>query len=192
MTDHDLIFTPSTAVLDTREYELDGYSAWQGDPVSSMDATNLVALMESPHWQDRVRAAELMRRIKPTLPDQFPVIYERADSPSNNRDGVPNPHAREFHWVKHPIIGVLHDTLAQYQAIWDAYTDQWGPGSRRLFAVGLRDQVSPYRVFRPEATTQDVLSGAFLTHRDMIGLQSVEVKAAHQAWINEARKGVRR
>lgn len=190
MTKRALIYTHPNSLLDTKRYDLTSSYPWRNDPVANMTLADVSALAASPHWEDRIRAAELVHSLRPTLPDQFPVLYERHDSPNNNRDGKVNPHAREFNWVAHPVIDVLHDTLDAYQAIWDRYTDQWGPSARRVFAVGLRDGVSAHGVFTPEARTQDILSQAILTH-GMLGVQPPETVAAHRAWVEAAREANR-
>lgn len=110
-----------------------------------------------------MRAEVLRRHTAITLPDQFPALYERLDSPHQQGVSRSRPHA----WVVSSDIAMLEELLPRYQELWDAYTAQWGPDSRRLFAVGRLDGLSPNRVYLPGTSPEQVLTQTLRTHTDM-------------------------
>ena len=171
MSDHSLLFIPSTAG-DTRRYEVSGLTAaryWRDDIVTDMSITDLARLAASDDWRDRIRAEQVRAATKITLPDGFPCIYETADSPSQKRSsgigGTPmtpsDSTSRPYPWVVSPDLDMLTELLPEYQAMWDDYTEVmhpwWGPDSRRTFAVGHLDGLRATGVYRVGTTVDEVL-----------------------------------
>jgi hypothetical protein len=172
---HDLAYTPTTVGIDTGKYDVGQFANYRGDTVSEATVRNLADLATSEHWEDRIRAEVLRERIEIRLPDQFPCIYETADSPS--RAGLAHP--RPNPWVISPDIDMLHALLDDYQELWDAYTSQWGEKSRRTFAVGRLDGLKPHGVYRPGTTPEQVIGSTMLTHTDMYGRAPERLRAMH-------------
>lgn len=171
----DLDYQPSTAGIDTGSYNLAHADSFRDDPVAQAGIDDLARLYASPHWEDRVRAELLRRRVQVTLPDQFPCIYERPDSPNNAR----SPKRPPFVWVVSPDIDMLARLLPDYQDLWDSYTSQWGPSSRRVFAVGRLDGLQPHRVYRPRTTPGQVMGSTMLTHEGMYGRAAERLRRMH-------------
>lgn len=171
----DLAYTPSPAGLDTSKYDVSRDSWFAGDPVFAFCVDDLAVLATSDHWEDRVRAEVLRRRLTITLPDQFPCIYETSDSPNQSR----HKHKRPKPWIISPDIDMLHALLPGYQELWDNYTSQWGPGSRRTFAVGRLDGMTPHGVYRPGTTPEQVIGSTMLTHSDMYRRQPERLRRMH-------------
>lgn len=138
-------------------------------------------LARSPRWEDRVHAHQIVKATEVTLPDGFPCIFETADSP--RRRGL---RAEPRAWVVSPDLGLLHALLPDYQELWDAYTSQWGPDSRRVFAVGTLDGLSPARVYEPGTTVEDVIGATLQTHgHEMYHRAPERLRAMHpryEAW----------
>lgn len=122
-------------------------------------------LARSDAWEDRVRARAILQAVRPTLPDAFPVIYETEESPNLRRSWagpveIPDPAYRsraEHVWVAHPDHDLLVALLPEYQALWDAYTEQWGGAARRTFAVAPVDGVQVHSLYRPDTTADEIL-----------------------------------
>ena len=160
----DIIYRPYPEGV--RTYDTGNGKHWyRDDPViAAAGIEELTELASSPNWQDRIRAEIVRSSTRITLPDQFPVLYERADSPNRARSGS---FATENPWVISPDIDMLEELLPRYQELWDSYTSQWGPASRRVMTVGLRDGLSPYGVYRPGTTPEQVLKRTLKVHPDM-------------------------
>lgn len=182
----DLAYLPSTALLDTKDYKLDGVNAlypFRNDGVLQSAAgaedpfTEMVLLEASPHWQDRIRAKALHLNLadEVTLPDGFPCIFEPVDSPRNAR----HVNQRRFVWVASPDEDMLHELLPLYRELWAAYENQWPTTPNRSFVVGRLDGVSPYGVFRPGATPADVIGRTMLTHDGMYARAPEHLKRMH-------------
>lgn len=171
-----LAYTPPRVGIDTHTYALRFRDAFTADPVVRLGIDDLPSLATSPHWPDRVRAELLREQLSVTLPDQFPCLYETPDSPSQSRRKYPAPNP----WVVSPDIDMLHLLLADYQQMWDAYTDQWGPASRRIFTVGRLDGLSPGQVYRPGATPADVIGHTMTVQgHDLYHRQDDRIRAMH-------------
>ncbi len=168
-------YEPSSALRDNHRYKVREWY-YASDPVLNVaQLADLPALAASPNWEDRVRAEVLRQRSKLTLPDQFPVLYETPDSP--NQAG--HTHKRPKPWVISPDIEMLEALLERYQELWDAYTSQWGPQSRRLFTVGRLDGMTPHGVYRPGSTPEQVLGQTMLTHDGMYARAPKRLKELH-------------
>lgn len=169
---------------DMGDFELRYGKSFASDPVGSATVEDLAALMVSPNWEDRLRAEIVRARINVTLPDDFPCIYETPDSPhrSGTKDPEPNP------WVVSPDIDMLTTLLPLYQELWDSYTNQWGPDSRRTFAVGRLDGLSVRGVYRPGATPEQVIGSTMLTHSRMYGTAPEHLRVMHP-WHAQWTKG---
>lgn len=141
-------------------YDASEWRSFRDDPVRAATVDDLAVLSRSPRWEDRVRAEVLRRHIEVTLPDGFPCLYERADSPTRQRVLNPQPSP----WVVSPDVEMLQALLPDYQRLWDSHTSQWGPESRRVFAVGLMDGLSPSGMYVPGSTPDDVIVATCLTH----------------------------
>lgn len=164
MTDHlDIAYRPYPSTVPY--YSTGSSLLWYSDDVliSNSGIDELSSLARSPHWQDRIRAELVRSSIRVSLPDQFPVLYERADSPNQTRSQKP----RETHWVISPDLGMLEELLPLYQELWDSYTSQWGPQSRRVMEVGLRDGLPPHQVYLPGTTVDQVIAHTMRVHPDM-------------------------
>lgn len=159
---NDLTYTPNPAGTDTHTFSIQSGSFF-GDMVSSCSIAELHALSQSDDWQDRVRAEIVRERSTITLPDGFPCIYEQEDSPNKSAHKYPAPTA----WVVSPDIDMLRELLPLYQELWDAYTSQWGPASRRVMAAGRLNGLSPRGVCRPGTTPEQVIGSTMLTHTGM-------------------------
>jgi hypothetical protein len=181
MTHTEINYTPSGLSHFDRTYDVGSPNStgFNSDPVARMGVEDLAGLATSPDWEDRVRGAWLKNRLEVTLPDGFPCIYERVDSPNHLRNGVPNPHAKPFAWVVSPDITMLENVLDDYQLAWDSYTSQWGPSSRRLLAVGRLDGLSAYGVFRPGTTPEQVIAKTLITHDGMYRRVPERLQAMH-------------
>lgn len=153
----DIKYTPSTAGFDL-SYDISGYGRFGDDDVASMGWEDVESCATSPDWEDRVRAAHLLKRLKVTMPPGFVCIYERADSPEQQRDERFLRFAKDKPWVVSPDIDMLEELLPHLQELWDNYTSQWGPTARRVFAIGPLDDVPVYRVYRPGVTADEVLA----------------------------------
>ena len=178
----DLGYTPSTAMLDMKDYRLDSVGAlrpFRNDSVlhSAAGAENplveLLLLEASPRWQDRIRAKALQLALANdvTLPDGFPCIYEPRDDRRSS--------ARNYVWVASPDEGMLHELLPLYRELWASYESQWPNSPNREFVVGRLDGVSPYKVFRPGATPADVIARTMLTHDGMYARAPEHLKQMH-------------
>lgn len=165
MSTEPIAYEPNSAGLDVGRYDLGSFSHFRDDLVAQTGLVHLTGLASSPDWEDRVRAEVLRQRLRITLPDQFPCIYETVDSPSRSGSAHLKPHPHP--WVKSPDITMLEALLSDYQELWDAYTSQWGLTSRRTFAVGRLDGLSPGGLFRPGTTPEQVIGSTMLTHTDM-------------------------
>ncbi|WP_311245264.1 MULTISPECIES: hypothetical protein [unclassified Microbacterium] len=167
-------YQQSTVLYDTVQYTLENVNAlsrFRGDHVL-VEARNaehpyleMMMLAASPHWEDRIRAKalhlDLDREI--TLPDDFPCIYEPADSPRRRSAH----HAKPFVWVASADEALLHQVLPHYRELWDSHQAQWPHSPNREFVVGRLSGIEPYAVFRPGATIADVIGKTLLTHPDM-------------------------
>lgn len=172
----ELVYEPTRAGIDTGRYDVSTPRyGFDSDPVAAAGVTELARLATSPHWQDRVRAEVLRQEVKITLPDAFPCIYETADSPTQAGLKYPRPKP----WVVSPDIEMLTALLPDYQELWDSYTSQWGPGSRRLFAVGRLDGLSPRGVYRPGTTPERVIGSTMLTHTGLYGRAPERLRRMH-------------
>lgn len=169
-----LSYAPSTGSLADR-YDVDEDRSFSDDPVAYATLSDIADLAASPHWEDRIRAEVLRERTKITLPDQFPCIYETADSPRKAGHKYPAPSA----WVVSPDIDMLTALLPLYQEVWDAYTSQWGPNSRRTFAVGHLDGLSPRGVYLPGTTVEQVMGRTMQTHTDFYRRAPEHIKVMH-------------
>lgn len=177
----DILYTAAKGQLDTKKYDTSTSHLFLEDPSALMGFHDLSTLVTSANWEDRIRADMLMRRLEVMMPEGFPVIFEDR-----------GPRNSPFVWVAHPNIDVLNEVFDDYQQMWDNYTAQWGARSRRTLKVGRLNRVSASGVFRPEATAQDILSAAFLTHPDILRQQSGVVKQAHVDWLEKARAEAKR
>ena len=187
MPENELHYRPNPSGLDTHQFKTDFNANYTDDPVNAMGIDDLAVLAASPNWEDRVRAQVLHNRVKITLPDQFPCIYETPDSPSGMRFGR---NYRLHAWVISPDIDMLHTLLPDYQEVWDAYHSQWGPSSRRLMAVGRADGLAPHSVYRPGTTPDQVISNTLLTHDGMYHLMPDRFKKLHprhELWSRQMR-----
>lgn len=177
-------YKPTTGGIDTGEYDVRDRDGWRKDSVVRAGIEDLAALAHSSCWEDRVRAAVLLDRIEVTLPDQFPCLYEPAESP--RRSGALR--SQPFVWVASPDIDMLRALLPDYQELWDSYNAQWGPNSQQTFVVGRLDGVSPRGVYRPGATPEQVIGSTMLTHGDLYGRAPERLRRMHpmyekwQAW----------
>lgn len=171
-----LVYQPTTAGLDAGRYDV-SYPGreFRDDLVALAVFPDLPVLASSPHWEDRVRAEVLRQRLRVTLPDQFPCIYETADSPNQRRHPNPQPHP----WVISPDLDMLTALLPDYQDLWDSYTSQWGDDSRRTFAVGRLDGLKPHGVYRPGTTPEQVIGSTMLTHERMYHRAPERLRAMH-------------
>ena len=166
---------------DSHIFDVSFTADYSEDPVDGMSLGDLPRLTASPDWEDRVRAQVLLGRRHVKLPDQFPCIHETPDSPSH-RGHVPRA---LFAWVISPDIEMLRALLPVYQELWDAYTSQWGPSSRRTLAVGRLDGLDPQRVYRPGTTPAQVIGHALLVHDGMYQRAPEHLKAMcprHEQW----------
>ena len=170
----DLTYQQATGMRGAR-YDVDEDRAFAGDQVAYATLADLPDLAASPHWEDRVRAEVLRERTKIVLPDQFPCIYETADSPTKADHKYPAPSA----WVVSPDVDMLTRLLPIYQEAWDAYTSQWGPQSRRTFAVGALDGLSPRSVYLPGTTIEQVMAQTMYTHTGIYQRAPEHIKAMH-------------
>lgn len=170
-----LNYQPTTAGLDTGRYDVAATDAWGADAVTSASVDDLPRLADSPHWEDRIRAEVLRRNLAIRLPDQFPCIYETADSPTKSA----HMHKRPTAWVISPDLDMLRALLDDYQELWDAYTSQWGATSRRTFAVGRLDGLTPHGVYGPGTTPEQVIGATMLTHSDMYARATERLRAMH-------------
>jgi hypothetical protein len=152
-------YNPGT-VGDSHRYDVSGYGYFDADDVAHMGFEDIAPCATSPCWEDRVRAAYLMKHIEVTLPDGFICLYETADSPNHSRNIV----RRDDPWVVSPDADMLTALLPEYQWMWDGYTAKWGSGARRTFAVGPLDGVPAYQVYRPGTTVEDVLLSTARRH----------------------------
>lgn len=171
----DLRYEPNPVGIDSGDYRLDERRGFDEDWVSETSLADLPALAQSPDWEDRLRAEILRQRTRITLPDGFPCIYEVADSP--HQANVLHPRPRP--WVVSPDEGMLAELLPLYQEMWDHQTRQWGPGSRRVFAFGHLDGLSPRRVYRRGTTAAQVIGGAMLLHTDLYRTAPEHIRALH-------------
>lgn len=182
----DLAYTPSTALLDTKDFKLEGVntlSPFRNDGVLQAAAgaedplVEMLLLEASPHWQDRIRAKamHLTTANGIRLPDGFPCIYEPANSPRNER--VLNP--RPFIWVASPDEDMLHELLPLYRELWESYENQWPSTPNRTFEVGRLNGVAPYGVFRPGATAVAVIARTMLTHDRMYARAPQHLREMH-------------
>ena len=192
----DIVYRASSAGRDNIRYTVGGsshsfrydgpFQAAQGAGDTLFEALLLAA---SPHWQDRVRAEALLAaEHRPvTLPDGFPAIYEVEDSPNKAR----NKYRTRDPWVVSPDEAMLIELLPMYQELWDAYTAQWGPASRRVFAVGRLDGMSPRGVYRPGTTPEQVVGETMITHGDMYQRAPQHIKEMHplhESWERSRRE----
>lgn len=122
------------------------------------------ALLQSPHWRDRVRAQFIIASAQDSipLPDAFPAIVMRGDSPFLM--GLCPTFPQDNVWVAHPDRNVLDAVLPEYQAMWDSHTAQWGPNARRVFCVMLLDGVEISRLHRAESGPDEILRSAANAH----------------------------
>jgi len=142
---------------------------WREDPVVGEKTEKellalLPGLLVSPYWEDRVRAKYAARAIQhmATMPDGMIAIYEAPESPNlHDRGGTP---ARGSVWVQHPDPKVLEELLPMYQALWDGYTAQWGPASRRVFALGPVSGARVNVVYLPSVTADEILKRTASRH----------------------------
>lgn len=172
----EIIYTPSAAGLDLHRYDIDA-RLFRNDSVAQGTAADIHPLASSPDWEDRIRAEVLRSSLSITLPDQFPCIYETADSPNHMRHRAKL--AKPFAWVVSPDFDLLNAVLADYQELWDGYTAQWGPSARRTMAIGRLDGLSTHGVYRPGTTPEQVLGRTMLTHSDMYRHASERLKQMH-------------
>lgn len=170
-----LHYKPSTAGFDMGKYDMTLSGVFGSDVVTDYTQHDLPRLMASDNWEDRIRAEILRSRLSPTLPDQFPCIYETADSPSHSRHLNKRPHP----WVVSPDIDMLQALLPDYQELWDSYTARWGESARRTMTVGRLDGLSPRGVYRPGATPAQVIGTTMLTHTDMCAKAPERLRAMH-------------
>lgn len=178
----DLTYKPTGANPGSPRYDVDEARAFAGDQVAYATLTDLPDLASSPHWEDRVRAEVLRERTKIVLPDQFPCIYETADSPHQAGVKYPKPSP----WVVSPDIDMLTELLPTYQEAWDAYTAQWGEKSRRTFAVGRLDGLSTRGVYLPGTTPEQVMGHTMLVHTGIYRHAPEHIKAMHPqhaSWV---------
>lgn len=173
--DRSLTYTPNNVGIDSGDYRLDERMAFVEDWVSQTSLPDLAHLATSPHWEDRLRAEILRSRSRISLPDGFPCIYETPDSPSQERLLHPRPKA----WVVSPDESMLTELLPVYQELWDHHTAQWGQTSRRVFALGHLDGLSPRRVYRPGTTVAQVIGGTMLLHTDFYQTAPDYIRAMH-------------
>lgn len=145
------------------KYDTSQWRCFREDPVAEASAADLDRLATSPHWEDRVRAEVLRQHLRVELPAQFPCIYETSDSP--RRAGAMSPSPQP--WVVSPDIEMLTVLLPAYQQLWDSYTSQWGPRSRRTFTVGRLDGLSAHGVYRPGVTPDQVIAATMVIHDGM-------------------------
>lgn len=175
-TPRPLVYQPDTAGLDVGRYNVNHPGReFRDDLIAASDFPDLPALASSPHWEDRVRAEVLRQRLRVSLPDQFPCIYETVDSPNRQRHLTPQPHP----WVISPDLEMLTSLLPDYQELWDSYTSQWGDSARRTFAVGRLDGLKPNGVYRPGTTPEQVIGSTMLTHEDMYRRAPERLRAMH-------------
>lgn len=153
-------YSPSTVGLDLGLYDLSLRDSLRDDVVASATIDDLAELARSPHWEDRIRAEHLRDRTTITLPDQFPCIFETPDSPNRADLKYQFPFAR----VVSPDMDMLVELLPDYQELWDSHTSQWGPGSRRIMAVGRLDGLSPRGVYRPGTAPSQVIGHTMQVH----------------------------
>lgn len=159
MSDHTrpIEYDPGTAG-DNHRFDMSRPWGWNGDVATDMGHADILGLTLSDRWEDRVRAAYLLRNRPVYLPGEFPCIYEVADSPNQVRNGaLGRPHA----WVVSPDLDMLTALLPEYQAMWDDYVlvmhPWWGDTARRVFAVGHLPHLEPHQLYRPGTTVDDVL-----------------------------------
>jgi len=183
---HPLAYAPSTALLDDHHYSVNNINArshFSDDSVitGAIDADQplleIAMLAVSPHWEDRVRAAVVRASIGTgiTLPDDFPCIYEPADSPKKAGLKSPRPSA----WVISADEAMLHELLPLYQELWDAYESQWHHSPNRTFKVGRLSGLSPYSVYRPGTTPAAVIGQTMLVHSDMYRTAPEHLRRMH-------------
>ncbi len=181
----EVAYSPSSALRDDMRYDI-GTSPRHRlarDHVFQVADERDDALFEalvmasSPHWQDRIRAEALLASEgRPVaLPDGFPAIYEVEDSPNKVRNMYPTRDP----WVVSPDEGMLIELLPLYQELWDSYTAQWGPASRRIFAVGRLDGMRPRGVYRPGAAPEQVVGETMIIHQDMYRTAPQHIKEMH-------------
>lgn len=171
----DLRYEPNTMGIDSGDYRLDERGGFAEDWVGATTIADLPALAQSPDWEDRLRAEILRQRTRITLPDGFPCIYELAESPSRSNTLHPRPRP----WVVSPDEEMLAELLPVYQELWDHQTRQWGPGSRRVFALGHLDGLSPRRVYRLGTTAAQVVGATMLAHTDLYHTAPEHIRVLH-------------
>ncbi|KQU35792.1 hypothetical protein [Rhodococcus sp. Leaf233] len=182
----DLRYEPNTVGIDSGDYRLDERGGFAEDWVSAATMADLPSLAQSPDWEDRLRAEILRQRTRITLPEAFPCIYEVAESPTKAKALHPRPQP----WVVSPDEGMLAELLPLYQELWDHQTRQWGPGSRRVFALGHLDGLSPRRVYRRGTTVAQVIGGTMLVHTDLYRTAPEHLRALHpmhEVWAGRSR-----
>lgn len=173
--DRGLSYEPNNVGIDSGDYRLDERGAFSEDWVSQSSLADIVELSESPNWEDRLRAEIIRSRARITLPDGFTCIYETPGSPSQSGFKFP----REKAWVVSPDEEMLADLLPVYQDLWDHHTRQWGDASRRVFALGYLNGLSPRRVYRPGTTVAQVIGGTMLLHTDFYQTAPDYIRAMH-------------
>lgn len=182
----DIAYSPSTVLIDGGGYKIETTGLkdlYRYDPVlavaqeSDFPIAHELMLSLSPHWEDRVRAAALRRGARDpiVLPDGFPCIYEPASSPKNA--GVLRP--RDSAWVVSADVEMLEAVLPLYRELWDAYESQWPHTPNRAFEVGRLDGLTPYGVYRPGTTPEQVIGQTMMTHDGMYRTARDHLKAMH-------------
>lgn len=81
-----------------------------------------------------------------------------------NNELVDRDQPRPFPWVVSPDENMLQELLPLYQELWDCYTSQWGPQSRRVMVFGHLNGLSPHGVYLPGITKEQIIVRTIIMH----------------------------